>query len=621
MRFLPGYSMLAATATTLMLSIIFLILSEQSRKNYMRLWGISWLIYSAMFLLDFLNLQTQLPSSYYSMLRQIIALIGSYIFLLGTFHFFQRKPVRSLFWATLLSLVLILLYPWVSLVYALAIIPNVMYCSSLLTIAGCMFISYSWTQNLPEKLVASFFIILWGILINHFGFSLGHTGLAVTTYFIGLFTINVLILTLIIIYFKKLRFLDIKQSSRFRLLVENSSDSMFLYDYKTQGFEYVSPAISELIGVTDKQLYQMPDRFFDCVNTLEKHKNIVSIFSRPISEAGSGILCLYQNGVVVKQSEIHYLPIRDNTGIVTAIEGILRDITEQKNMEENLKAAEQAKKEFLENISHEIKTPVTLIQGYTESLLNKIVPAESTDTYLKMIGSKAMMLTTLVDDLAQVSQFSSQSMEYQFYEHRARNVFTELLDQSDFHISQSKHKPVITSDIAAEAIIIVDQYRIQQVVSNLINNSIRHTPTGNEIHVSCHTWANEKVLRSVSEEDDYNIPKGELVFTVSDTGNGIPEQDLPHIFERNFSGGRGIDPSAAIQMDSRSHGAQGNHAAHTPQSPQLSQSPQTSHSSPKQSGLGLYISMQIVKQHSGNMQARNNSHGGAEVSFSIPYYS
>ncbi|NBI64832.1 PAS domain-containing sensor histidine kinase [Clostridiales bacterium] len=603
MHFLPGYSMLAATATTLMLSIIFLILSQQSKKNYMRLWGISWLIYSAMYLLDFLNLHTQLTPTYYFMFRQIVALAGSHIFLLGTFHFFQRKPIRPLFLTTLFLLFLTLLYPSVDFIYTLAIIPNVMYCSGLLIIAGCMFISYSWTQNLPEKLMASFFIILWGILINHFGFSLKHQVLAVATYFIGLFTINVLILVLIIIYFKKLRFLDIKRSSRFRLLVENSSDSMFLYDYKTQGFEYVSPAISELIGVTDKQLYQMPDRFFDCVNTLEKHKSIVGIFSRPISEAGGGILCLYQSGVITKWSEIHYLPIRDNTGTVTAIEGILRDITEQKSMEEDLKAAEQAKKEFLENISHEIKTPVTLIQGYTESLLNKIVPVESTDTYLKMIGSKAMMLTTLVDDLAQVSHFASQSMEYQFYEHHAREVFTELLNQCDFQISQSGHKPVITSSLATGAIIIVDQYRIQQVISNLINNSIRHTPVGNDIYVSCRTWANEDVLDSIPEDDDHNIPEGELVFTVSDTGNGIPEQDLPHIFERNFSGGRHIDPNAEAQ------------------SAQMAGAPHASQSPHKHSGLGLYISMQIVKQHSGSMQAKNNAHGGAEITFSIPYYS
>ena len=83
---------------------------------------------------------------------------------------------------------------------------------------------------------------------------------------------------------------------------------------------------------------------------------------------------LYKNGIVERWSQIHYIPIRDNTGTVSAVEGILRDITEQKRAEESLKEAEEAKKEFLENISHEIKTPITLIQGYTESLLDKVVP-------------------------------------------------------------------------------------------------------------------------------------------------------------------------------------------------------------------------------------------------------
>lgn len=264
-------------------------------------------------------------------------------------------------------------------------------------------------------------------------------------------------------------------------------------------------------------------------------------------------------------------------------------------MEENLKAAEQTKREFLENISHEIKTPVTLIQGYTESLLDKVVPVESSDTYLKMINSKAKMLTTLIDDLSQVSHFTSQSLEYRFYEQSAQEVFFELLNESEFHVAQSGRKAVVSSQIADNAILIVDPYRIQQVVSNLINNSIRHTPMGREIHISCQTQLNESLLHSIPEDDDHNIPEGELCFTVSDMGDGIPQKDLPHIFDRNFSGGKRINP------DDR-------------------QSGYGSENEPKQSGLGLHISMQIVKQHSGSMHAKNNQYGGAEISFILPYY-
>ncbi len=587
MHFVPGYSMMAATATTFMLSMIFLLLSGQSKKQYMRFWGIAWLVYSAMFLLDFCHLNWNFVYLGYVMLRQMLALLGSYTFLLGTHHFFQIKCPAVLGFAAIISTISMILYPASYPVYTLMIIPNIIFSSGLLIYSGCMFIAISWTQKLPEKLIASFLIILWSIFINHFAFSLKNQQLEIFSYFISIFTVNVLILTLIIIYFKKLRFIDTKQHNRFRLLVENSSDSMFLYDYKRQQFEYISPGISSLIGISEEKLYEMPERFFDYVNTPKKYSSVLSIFSRPVKRPNGGILMLYKNGIVERWSQIHYIPIRDNTGTVSAVEGILRDITEQKRAEESLKEAEEAKKEFLENISHEIKTPITLIQGYTESLLDKVVPPESTDTYLKMINSKANVLTTLLSDLAQISDMSSQTMEYKFYEHNASDIMQELIQQGEFHITTSGHTVSTKVNIVPYAVIIIDPQRIQQVISNLISNAIRHTPSGRKISISCVSYPHEDMMHAPASDDDYSIPDGEILVTVSDQGDGIPEKDISHIFERNFSGGRRI---------------------------------QTSPSGKGNSGLGLYISSQIISQHSGRMSAKNNPDGGAALSFSLPYY-
>lgn len=587
MHFVPGYSMMAATATTFMLSMIFLLLSGQSKKQYMRFWGIAWLVYSAMFLLDFCHLNWNFVYLGYVMLRQMLALLGSYTFLLGTHHFFQIKCPAVLGFAAIISTISMILYPASYPVYTLMIIPNIIFSSGLLIYSGCMFIAISWTQKLPEKLIASFLIILWSIFINHFAFSLKNQQLEIGSYYISIFTVNVLILTLIIIYFKKLRFIDTKQHNRFRLLVENSSDSMFLYDYKRQQFEYISPGISTLIGISEEKLYEMPERFFDYVNTPKRYSSVLSIFSRPVKRPDSGILMLYKNGIVERWSQIHYVPIRDNTGTVSAVEGILRDITEQKRAEESLKEAEEAKKEFLENISHEIKTPITLIQGYTESLLDKVVPPESTDTYLKMINSKANVLTTLLSDLAQISDMSSQTMEYKFYEHNASDIMQELIQQGEFHITTSGHTVSSKVNIVPYAVIIIDPQRIQQVISNLISNAIRHTPSGRKISISCVSYPHEDMMHAPASDDDYSIPDGEILVTVSDQGDGIPEKDIPHIFERNFSGGRRI---------------------------------QTSPSGKGNSGLGLYISSQIISQHSGRISAKNNPDGGAALSFSLPYY-
>lgn len=130
----------------------------------------------------------------------------------------------------------------------------------------------------------------------------------------------------------------------------------------------------------------------------------------------------------------------------------------------------------------------------------------------------------------------------------------------------------------------------------MINNSIRHTPDGQKIYVTCHTYPNENLIHAADfNEYDYNIPKGELLFTVSDTGDGIPEDDLSRIFDRNFSGGRRPNEADTSHL--------GKDVGHL-----------------TRSGLGLHISKQIIMQHSGKIFAKNNKYGGAEISFTLPYY-
>lgn len=584
---LYSYSMLSSMTTTLIFSLVFLFLSKQNNKFYLRLWGFSWFLYSLIFLIDFIRLQGLLIDTTYLPLRQVFALLGSYHFLLGTHHFFQLKPSPLLNVVTFIAFISIVICPFSHTFYIIALIPNIILCSGLLIISGCMFISYSWTQNSPEKISASFLIILWAFFINHFGFTINHASIAVTTYFIAVCILTMLILLLMIIYFKKALYLDSKQSQRFRLLVENSSDCMFLYNYKTHNFEYASPLINSLIGISPHILYTEPERFFDYIETLEENKDILNIFKHPIKVSNKGILCRIKNGRINSWIEMHYLPITDSMGSIIAVEGILRDISESKLLEEQLKNAELSKQNLLENISHEIRTPITLIQGYTESLLNNVVPIESTSTYLKMIHSKARVLTNLLEDLIQVAHFTSQTLEYKYYERNAKEFFDNLINQCEFQITQTNHTFYKNISIINDSILILDPYRIEQVVSNLINNAIRHTTLPGSISISCQTYPNEELIHAVqcNQPIDLTIPDGELVFMVSDTGDGIPTEDLPHIFERKFSGKNRINYSTV-----------------------------------KNTGLGLFISMQIIKHHSGRMWAKNNEATGASLSFSLPYY-
>ena len=135
-------------------------------------------------------------------------------------------------------------------------------------------------------------------------------------------------------------------------------------------------------------------------------------------------------------------------------------------------------------------------------------------------------------------------MEYKFYEHNASDIMQELIQQGEFHITASGHTVSTKVNIVPYAVIIIDPQRIQQVISNLISNAIRHTPSGRKISISCVSYPYEEMMHAPSSDDDYSIPDGEILVTVSDQGDGIPEKDIPHIFERNFGYRRALPTKA-----------------------------------------------------------------------------
>ncbi|MEG1931383.1 MAG: HAMP domain-containing sensor histidine kinase [Anaerovorax sp.] len=459
----PQYSMMSATSTSLLFGLVFLFLSKQINRHYMTLWGFCWLLYSLMFFLDFVNFTDICLWISYVSLRQCVALLGSLLFLLATYDFFRLKPPSFVFYTSGISLISIIFSDLSGNLFWLITIPNGLYSSLLLVFAGCMFISYSWTQNLPEKIIVSFLIILWSIFLNNFGFTLNYQSLGIYNYFMGILLVNLLVIFILILHFKKLTFL------------------------------------------------------------IEKH-------------------------------------------------------------EDSLQAAESSRKELIENISHEIRTPMTLIQGYAESLLNDIVPHSATNTYLRMIQSKAVVVTTLLEDLIQASHVTSQTMEFKFYEINIFDFIIDALDQAEFQIQNANITFKCENWVDKYAISIVDPTRLQQVITNLINNSIRHTPMGGEISIVCSSIPTSmRTLTNASKDELMSIPDGLVFFSVIDSGDGIDPDDLPHIFERKFSGKNALSKKST-------------------------------------SGLGLFISNEIIKQHSGRIWAENNCESGAKISFSIPYY-
>lgn len=571
------YMILSAAITTLIFGFIFFFSSRGEEASSMRTWGLCWILYSFTFIVDITHLNSSEISYIFILLKQLVSLAAAFLFLRGAYRFFHLKLPLSFVLLSLLSFLTIVAGFVFNSIYDLFLIPNVLLNTFLVAWAGCIFYLYTWTQNVPEKYLLCFLIILWGIYSNNFAFLLPDQKLSILNYLGSILILYVTIIFLLIIYYKKIYYLLNKQQLRFRLLVENSTEHIFLYDYSKYCFEYISPSAEKIFGFTISEIKKDTAKFLKYIKSSDQER-LWPILESPPSHSSMETFQVIREDTEPIWCEIHYSPITNDNGVVTSLEWILRDITPRKKIEEELKDAENVKRELLEDISHEIKTPVTLIMGYTESILNKSIPEASVNSYLRNIYSKTELLNTLLHDFMQASVLTSQSMEFRFYEVNAKEFIDNILKQCENQIVNSEMFFIGENEIPENIFLVIDTTRIEQVFSNLITNAKRYAGKKSTITISA------TILEADAPTEDCStiemVPLGEILIKLMDNGRGFDEQDIPFLFQRKYQG--------------------------------------TNHK--MGSGLGLYISKQIITQHSGRIWAKNEPPNGATFYFTLPFY-
>lgn len=251
----------------------------------------------------------------------------------------------------------------------------------------------------------------------------------------------------------------------------------------------------------------------------------------------------------------------ESSGAVIAIV----DLTEFRRLE-------SVRRDFVANVSHELKTPLTSIRGYTETLLNDDVPSDLQKQFLAVVDKNAERIQRIVDDLLDLSRLQSGGWRPELQEvdpaSLAKDVWASCEDAHKKRIELS-----VTGD--ADRDVLADPGGLRQIFSNLFDNAIRYTPEGGKVTVTIAHRAGHNGHRDDELTDFVDVE-------VKDNGAGIPRESLPRIFERFYR----VDPA-------RSRGEGG-------------------------TGLGLSIVKHLAERMSGEVSAESELGKGTTIRIRLP---
>lgn len=312
---------------------------------------------------------------------------------------------------------------------------------------------------------------------------------------------------------------------RFRQLTENIRQVFWLKRPEDGSLIYVSPALDSVWG----NKHHDPDSVTPVALLSKVHpEDQAKVLSFWRDQAKGGELSA-EYRIIHSDETIHWIaersfPVKNAIGQVYRIAGIAEDITVPKQIHAELDAARQAaeaanraKSAFLANLSHEIRTPICAMVGFTELLSDANLQAAERQSYCNIITRNGAQLVTLIDDILDLSKIEAGFLQI---ERVATPILTLLSDVKNALSIKAKNKGVtLIMEISGHIpeLILTDPTRLRQILLNVIGNAIKFTDEGS-------------IKVSVSYCLPHLFESGQLKLTVEDTGCGISEEGKTKLF-------------------------------------------------------------------------------------------
>ena len=284
---------------------------------------------------------------------------------------------------------------------------------------------------------------------------------------------------------------------------------------------------------------------------------------RELFDQHESILLNYANdeGETIIRAE--YSVIQRESGFISGLVWVLTDITEHEKIERD-------RKQFVSNISHELRTPLTSVRSYSEALVDGAIKDEKVAVeFLNVIQTETDRMIRMISDLLHLSRMDAKQQVINRELIIFKDLVNHILDRFDMMLQSEDYEGknyIIKRELMEEEVWVeIDQDKLIQVIDNIMNNAIKYSPDGGTIYVRLMSTHNQ------------------LVLSIQDQGLGIPQESIPHLFDRFY------------RVDKARSRAQGG------------------------SGLGLSIAKEEIELHNGKIWVNSIENKGTTFFISLPF--